>query len=69
MLSPPKSPTIIKRNQKVVIRIDRPGFVITATGKAMQNGKAGEYIKVRNENSQRIILVRINENGTMEPVF
>ena len=69
MLSPAKSPTIIKRNQKVVIRIDRPGFVITATGKAMQNGKAGEYIKVRNEDSQRIILVRINENGTMEPVL
>jgi flagella basal body P-ring formation protein FlgA len=69
MLRPVKAPTIVKRNQKVIIRIDRPGFVITATGKAMQNGKTGEFIKVRNEDSQRIILVRINENGIMEPVF
>jgi len=69
MLGPVKSPIIAKRNQKVVIRIDRPGFLITAFGKAMQDGRAGEYIKVRNVDSQRIILVRVNEDGSVEPVF
>lgn len=69
MLSPVKSPIVAKRNQKVVIRIDRPGFLITAFGKAMQDGRAGEYIKVRNVDSQRIILVRVNEDGSVEPVF
>ena len=69
MLGPVKSPIIAKRNQKVVIRIDRPGFLITAFGKAMQDGRAGEYIKVRNVDSQRIILVRVKEDGSMEPVF
>jgi flagella basal body P-ring formation protein FlgA len=69
MLSPVKSPIIAKRNQKVVIRIDRPRFLITAFGKAMQDGRAGEYIKVRNVDSQRIILVRVNEDGSVEPVF
>lgn len=69
MLGPVKSPIIAKRNQKVVIRIDRPEFLITAFGKAMQDGRAGEYIKVRNVDSQRIILVRVNEDGSVEPVF
>jgi len=69
MLGPVKSPIIVKRNQKVVIRIDRPGFLITAFGKAMQDGRADEYIKVRNVDSQRIILVRVNEDGSVVPVF
>jgi flagella basal body P-ring formation protein FlgA len=53
----------------VVIRIEKPGFLITAVGKAMQDGKAGEYIKVRNADSQRIILARINADGSVEPVL
>jgi len=69
MLAPVKSPIITKRNQKVLIRIDMPGFLITAFGKAMQDGRAGEYIKVRNIDSQRIILVKINEDGSVKPVF
>jgi len=69
MLGPVKSPIIVKRNQKVVIRIDRPEFLITAFGKAMQDGRAGEYIKVRNVDSQRIISVRVNEDGSVVPVF
>jgi flagella basal body P-ring formation protein FlgA len=59
----------IERNQNVVIRIDRPGIVVTATGKAMQQGRAGEFIKVRNVDSQRVILAKVNEDGTVEPVF
>lgn len=69
MLGPVKSPIITKRNQKVIIRIDTPGFLITAFGKAMEDGRAGEYIKVRNVDSQRIILARINEDGSVKPVF
>lgn len=62
-------PVIIKRNQNVVIRIKKPGFLITAVGKAMQDGKAGEYIKVRNIDSQRIIVAKINQDRSVEPVF
>jgi flagella basal body P-ring formation protein FlgA len=69
MFGPVKSPIIAKRNQKVVIRIDMPGFSITACGKAMQDGQAGDYIKVRNVDSQRIILAKINEDGSVKPVF
>ena len=69
MLGSLKSPIIVKRNQSVVIRIEKPGFLITATGKTMQDGRVGDYIKVRNMDSQRIIMVRINEDGSAEPVL
>ena len=69
MLRSLESPVIVKRNQNVLIRIERPGFLITAAGKTMQDGKAGEYIKVRNMDSQRIIMARISEDGTVEPVL
>jgi len=69
MVGPVESPVIIKRNQNVVIRIQKPGFLITAVGKAMQDGKVGEYIKVRNIDSQRIILGRVNQDRSVEPVI
>ncbi len=69
MLGSLKSPIIVKRNQNVVIRIERPGFLITAAGITIQDGRAGEYIKVRNMDSQRIILARIAEDGSAEPVL
>jgi flagella basal body P-ring formation protein FlgA len=69
MLRSLESPILVKRNQNVVIRIERPGFLITAAGKTMQDGKVGEYIKVRNMDSQRIIMVKISEDGSVEPVL
>ena len=70
MLGPLKSSIIIiKRNQNVVIRVEKPGFLITAVGKTMQDGRSGEYIKVRNMDSQRIIMARISEDGSVEPVL
>jgi hypothetical protein len=64
-----KEPVIVERNQNVVIRIDRDGLVVTAMGKAMQQGKLGENIKVRNVDSQRVILAKVNEDGIVEPVY
>jgi flagella basal body P-ring formation protein FlgA len=70
MLGSSESPTtVVKRNQTVIIRIERPGLLITAVGKTMEDGKAGDYIKVRNADSQRIILAKINADGSVEPVL
>ena len=69
MVGPVKPAVIVKRNQNVVIRLERPGLLVTAVGKAMQQARAGEYIKVRNIDSRRIILARVNEDGTVEPVL
>ncbi len=69
MVSRAKSAVLIRRNETVVIRVERPGLVVTAMGKTLEEGRAGEYIKIRNLDSQRIILAKVNEDATVEPVF
>jgi len=71
MAGPAKPAVLIKRNENVVIKIDKQEFYITAMGKAMQDGRAGEYIKVRVQISDipRTIIAKVNEDGTLEPVF
>jgi len=69
MVAARKPEIIIKRNKNIMIRIESKGLLVTAIGKALQDGSAGEYIKVRNTDSQRIILAKVNEDGTVIPVF
>jgi len=69
MLDSAKTAVRIGRNQSVVIRVEMPGLVVTAMGKTMQDGHVGEHIKVRNSDSQRMILCRVNEDGTVEPIL
>lgn len=69
MVSRAKSAVLIRRNETVVIRVEMPGLLVTAMGKTIQEGRAGEYIKIRNLDSQRIILCKVNEDATVEPVF
>ncbi len=69
MAGPVRAPIIVKRNQSVVIRIESPGFLITAAGTALQDGKAGEHVRVRNADSRRVIIAKINADGSVEPVL
>ncbi|MDD5133953.1 MAG: flagellar basal body P-ring formation chaperone FlgA [Phycisphaerae bacterium] len=69
MLTSPKQQVLVKRNQSVLIKIDYSALTVTAIGKAMNDGKAGEFIKVQNNDSKRIILAKVNQDGTVEPVF
>jgi flagella basal body P-ring formation protein FlgA len=69
MVGPVKPPVILKRNQAVLIKIDRGGLTVTAIGKTLQEGSVGEYIKVQNAASQRTIMAKVNEDGSVEPVF
>lgn len=69
MVEPVKPQVILKRNQNVIIKVDRLGLLVTAIGRTMQEGRVGEYIKVQNLSSQRIILVKVNEDESVEPVF
>ncbi|MHB0946320.1 MAG: flagellar basal body P-ring formation chaperone FlgA [Sedimentisphaerales bacterium] len=69
MLYNPKPQTVVKRNQNVVIKIESSAVMITATGKAMDDGMAGEIIKVQNNDSKRIIMAKVNADGSVEPVF
>jgi flagella basal body P-ring formation protein FlgA len=42
---------------------------VTAVGVALQEARAGEYVKVRNADSSRIILCKVNVDGTVEPML
>jgi flagella basal body P-ring formation protein FlgA len=69
MVESRRSPVVVKRNQSVVIRIEKPGFLITAAGMSLEDGRIGEHVRVRNVDSKRIILTKINEDGSVEPVL
>lgn len=71
MVGPVKPPVIVERNQTVLVQIERPGLSLTTTGKAAQKGRAGDYIKVKVQitDTPRTIIAKVNEDGSVEPVF
>jgi len=69
MTASAKPQVLVKRNETVLVRLEIPGLLITAAATALQNGAAGDLIKVRNVDSKIIICVKVNEDGTVEPVF
>ncbi len=69
MVQAPQPALLVRRNETVTIRIQRPGLTITAMGLALQEGRAGEPVKVRNVDSSRIIVCKVNPDGTVEPVL
>ena len=60
---------VIRQNQMVLMKINGPGFTVTALGQALQNGRGGELVKVRNVDSKRVITARVAFDGTVEPLF
>jgi len=69
MTNAPQSPVVVLRNEAVVIRIQRPELLVTAMGIALQEARAGEYVKVRNADSSRVVLCKVNADGTVEPML
>lgn len=64
-----RTSVLVRRNETVLIRIDRPGLTVTAVGTALQEARTGETIKVRNDDSRRVIVCKVNPDGTVEPVL
>jgi flagella basal body P-ring formation protein FlgA len=60
---------IVKRGQTVVMKIEGAGFIVSAIGAAQEDGHAGDSIKVRNVDSNRIITAKVNDDGTVAPVI
>lgn len=69
LVSAAQMPLVVQRNRSVVIRIERPGLTVTASGTALQEGRVGDYVKVKNADSSRIIVCKVNADGTVEPVL
>lgn len=69
MIGVARSAVVVRRNEIVQIRMERPGILITAMGTALQEAHAGECLKVRNADSHRVIICRVKADGTVEPMM
>lgn len=69
LVAAPQPEVLLKRNQTVTIVINRAGFVASAIGTAMEEGVCGQLVKVKNIDSQKVIVAKVIDNGTVEPVF
>ena len=69
ILEDDRPPVLLKRNSNVVILVDRPGLRITAMGTVLDDGRTGQVVKVRNNDSRRVILCKVNQDGSVEPVL
>jgi flagella basal body P-ring formation protein FlgA len=69
MLRSAQPEVVIQRNQTVVMRIDGVGFTLRWLGLALEDGRAGEVIKIRNVDSRRVVSARVAYDGTVKPVY
>jgi flagella basal body P-ring formation protein FlgA len=68
---PAAPPILIQRKQQVFLKIDKGGLYISALGEALEDGKVGDYIRVRRglNRDGRIVMGCVKADGTVEPVF
>lgn len=61
-------PPVAKRNSQVTIIVSHNGISLTTYGLAMQDGRPGDVIRVQNVESKRIIMAKVQQNGTVVPL-
>ncbi len=69
ILKAPKAEVVVRRNQNVVMRINGPGFSLSAVGAALADGRTGEFIKVKNVDTGGIVNCRVAADGSVSPVY
>jgi len=58
---------VVKRRQAVTMIVRGPGFLVQGKGEAMQDGRPGDLIKIRNTMSSRIVMALVQYDGTVVP--
>jgi len=73
IVQPREAPVLVKRQQQVVLRIDSDVLLISAQGQAMEDGKAGDLIRVRRgsraTSDERFVVGRVMQDGTVRPIL
>ncbi len=69
MVRPAKGEVLVRRNKSVVMRIAGNCFQVTALGQALEDGREGDLIRVRNADSKRVVVAKVTDDGTVQPVF
>ena len=62
-------PPVIKRGEQVVINASRQGLQLTAAGKARDDGRPGEMIRVVNSSSRKEVVCRVVAPGLVKVEF
>lgn len=57
--------SIIHKGEIVTVKFIRNNLSIETKGSALQNGKAGDVIKIRNLNTNKILLGKVLEDGSL----
>ena len=65
----PGAAVAVRRGEAVILRIRGAGFLLTGLGQALEDGRPGSLIKVRNTDSSRVVMAKVAADGTVEPVF
>jgi flagellar basal body P-ring formation protein FlgA len=60
---------VIKKNGAVQMKIQMTGFIIVTNGQALQDGRIGDVIRVRNVDSKRIVMASVAPDGTVTPLY
>lgn len=60
---------LVRRGQSVLMRIEGNGFTITGLGEALQDARCDEFVKVRNADSGRVVIGRVEPDGAVYPVY
>jgi flagella basal body P-ring formation protein FlgA len=68
-IGPAQTPSMIRRNQQVMVQLDTGAMYLSAPGQALDEGKAGELIRVKRgqKPDERIIYCTIQTDGTVRP--
>ena len=63
---PAAGPVLVKSGQKVRIGVSVGELRVTATGESQGEGRLGQMIRVRNVDSNKVLVVRVSGPGTVE---
>ncbi len=67
---PAQAPVVIERRQTVMIKIQTPVLYVTSSGVSMEQGRVGDFIRVRSDNGNgRIIVGKVLPDGSVSPTF
>lgn len=69
MFKETKSAVVIHRNEAVVMKYEAAGFSLTGVGQAMDEGRPGDLIRVRNVDTNRVLSARVGNDGVVAPVL
>ena len=62
-------PMVVKRGSKVLIVAKSPTLEITCPGIAMEQGSRGDFVRVKNLQSKRVIIARVHDQHTVYVSF